>query len=326
MKNKTILVTGGAGYIGSHACKAMSRAGYNPVSYDNLINGHVWAVKWGPLVIGDINDRNKLDEVMLKYKPDAVVHFAAHAYVGESVVNPGKYYRNNVAGTLSLLESMRDHGINKLVFSSTCATYGIPDVTPIDEGHIQSPINPYGMSKLMIENILRDFDRAHNIRSVSLRYFNAAGADVEVDVGESHDPETHLIPLILDACMGKSSSIKIFGNDYPTPDGTCIRDYIHVTDLADAHVLALKALENGALTTSYNLGNGKGYSIKEVILAAEAVTGKNIPLEYVSRREGDPPQLVGDATRALKELKWKPKYDNIESIIETAWNWHRKIR
>lgn len=326
MKSKNILVTGGAGYIGSHTCKAISKAGYEPICYDNLVNGHEWAVKWGPLIVGDINDRNKLDEVMTAYKPEAVIHFAAYAYVGESVINPGKYYRNNVAGTLSLLESMRDHGIDKLVFSSTCATYGIPSTLPITEDNIQNPINPYGQSKLMIENILKDFSLAHKLRSISLRYFNAAGADIDGEIGEIHNPETHLIPLILDVCLGKASSIKIFGNDYSTPDGTCIRDYIHVTDLANAHVLALNALEHGMETNSYNLGNGKGYSIKEVITAAESVTNRKIPVEYVSRRKGDPSQLIGDATRALIELKWKPEYKDIALIIETAWNWHKKIK
>lgn len=326
MKSKNILVTGGAGYIGSHTCKAISKAGYQPICYDNLVNGHEWAVKWGPLVVGDINDRTKLDELIRKYNPDAVIHFAAYAYVGESVINPGKYYRNNVAGTLSLLESMRDCGVNNLVFSSTCATYGVPNLIPIAEDHVQNPINPYGLSKLMVENILKDFSVAHKLRSISLRYFNAAGADVDGEIGELHCPETHLIPLILDVCLGKTSSIKIFGNDYPTPDGTCIRDYIHVTDLANAHVLALKALENGAETTSYNLGNGKGYSIKEVISAAAAITKKEIPIEYSSRRKGDPPKLIGDAALALKELGWNPEYTDINVIIETAWNWHKKYQ
>ena len=229
-----ILVTGGAGYIGSHACKALAKAGYTPIAYDNLVYGHEWAVKWGPFEQGDILDRKRLDEVIKKYRPAAIMHFAAFAYVGESVEQPGKYYRNNVTGSLTLLEAMRDHGVPYIIFSSTCATYGEPEQIPIPENHKQSPINPYGHSKLMIEQMLSDFDVAHGIRSVSLRYFNAAGADPDGETGEDHDPETHLIPLVLDAAIGKRPSITIFGDDYDTPDGTCIRDYIHVTDLASA--------------------------------------------------------------------------------------------
>lgn len=316
-----IFVTGGAGYIGSHACKALAQAGYTPISYDNLVYGHRWAVKWGPLEEGDITDRARLNEVIAKYQPAAIMHFAAYAYVGESVQDPGKYYRNNVAGTLTLLEVMRDHGIDKFIFSSTCATYGIPDSVPIREDHPQRPINPYGASKLMIERILRDFDTAHGLRSISLRYFNAAGADPDGDIGEAHDPETHLIPLVLDAAAGKRSSINVFGDNYDTPDGTCIRDYIHVTDLANAHVLALKALEGGAKTTAYNLGNGYGFSVKEVIETAERVVGKTVPVEIGQRRAGDPSRLVGDSTLIRKALKWYPRYAELQLMISSAWNW-----
>lgn len=250
---KHILVTGGAGYIGSHACKALALAGYTPVAYDNLVYGHESAVKWGPFEKGDISDRKRLDQVIEKHRPAAVMHFAAYAYVGESVDDPGKYYRNNVVGTLTLLEAMRDHSIDQFVFSSTCATYGVPQQMPIAEDHTQQPINPYGASKLMVEQMLRDFGVAHGLRAISLRYFNAAGADPDAEIGEDHDPETHLIPLVLDAAAGRRESIAVFGDDYATPDGTCIRDYIHVTDLASAHVLALQALESGAESNAYNL-------------------------------------------------------------------------
>jgi UDP-arabinose 4-epimerase len=323
-KNKAILVTGGAGYIGSHACKALAQAGYSPITFDNLVYGHKWAVRWGPLEEGDIADRARLDSVIARFKPAAIMHFAAHAYVGESVQDPGKYYRNNVAGTLVLLEAARDHGIDKLIFSSTCATYGVPKSMPICEDHPQDPINPYGASKLMMERILQDFAQAHRLRSISLRYFNAAGADPDGEIGEAHDPETHLIPLVLDTAAGRRSAIQIFGHDYDTPDGTCVRDYIHVSDLAQAHVLALHALEGGASTTAYNLGNGKGFSVREVIATAERVTGRLVSTEIAPRRPGDPARLVGDATRAKAELSWQPRYGDLEKILETAWCWHQK--
>jgi UDP-arabinose 4-epimerase len=326
MNSKRILVTGGAGYIGSHACKALAQEGYTPVVFDNLVYGHPWAVKWGPLEVGDITDRKKLDAVISQYKPSAVIHFAAYAYVGESVRDPAKYYRNNVAGTLTLLEAAREHGVERLIFSSTCATYGVPKSLPIKENHPQIPINPYGASKLMVERILADFDLAHNFRSISLRYFNAAGADPECEIGEAHRPETHLIPLVLDAAAGLRPNIQIFGDDYETPDGTCIRDYIHVTDLAKAHVLALRALEQGADTTSYNLGNGKGYSVKELISTAIEVTGKPIPIQISPRRNGDPARLVGDAARAMSVLGWVPQYSQMNVILETAWRWHNKLK
>ena len=317
-----VLVTGGAGYIGSHACKALAQAGYQPVAFDNLVYGHEWAVQWGPLERGDIADRVRLDAVFAKYRPIAIMHFAAYTYVGESVQDPGKYYRNNVAGTLTLLEAARDHGIRQFIFSSTCATYGVPQQTPIREDHPQNPINPYGASKWMIERILADFDRAHGLRSISLRYFNAAGADPEGQTGEAHDPETHLIPLVLDAATGKRAAIQLFGDDYDTPDGSCIRDYIHVTDLAAAHVLALQSLQRGGQSDCYNLGNGLGYSVKEVIAVAQAVTGRTIPVQMAPRREGDPARLVGDARKAISELGWTPQFHQLDRIIETAWRWH----
>ena len=319
-----ILVTGGTGYIGSHACKALAQAGYTPVSYDNLVYGHRWAVRWGPLAVGDINDRARLDAVIAHYQPAAVMHFAAYAYVGESVQDPGKYYRNNVAGTLTLLEALRDQGIDKLIFSSTCATYGVPEQALIDEQHPQRPINPYGVSKLMIERMLADFDTAHGLKAIALRYFNAAGADPDTEIGEDHVPETHLIPLLLDAAAGRRPALTLHGDDYDTPDGTCIRDYIHVTDLAQAHVLALQALTQGAPSTAYNLGNGQGFSVREVIDQAERVTGRPIPVHIGPRRPGDPPRLVGDARRARDQLGWQPRQDDLETILATAWRWHQR--
>lgn len=322
---KHVLVTGGAGYIGSHACKALAAAGYVPVAFDNLVYGHEWAVRWGPFVQGDILDRPALDAVMEKYQPVAVMHFAAFAYVGESVGNPIKYYRNNVSGSLCLLAAMCDRGVGKFILSSTCATYGLPDAVPIPEIHPQRPINPYGASKLMVEQILRDVGPAHGLCSISLRYFNAAGADPDGEIGESHDPETHLIPLVLDAAAGVRPEIVVHGDDYDTPDGTCIRDYIHVTDLANAHVLALRALEAGAATTAYNLGNGHGFSVKEVIDTARLVTGRDIPVRIGARRPGDPPRLVGDATRIRKELGWRPEHSDLAEMIGSAWKWHQRV-
>lgn len=321
---RAILVTGGAGYIGSHACKALKRSGYTPITYDNMVFGHDWAVKWGPLEVGDVLDRARLDEVFTRYRPAAVMHFAAFAFVGESNENPGKYYRNNVGGSLTLLEAMRDHGVANFVFSSTCATYGVPDEIPITETQAQAPINPYGSTKLMVEQILRDFDTAHGIKSCALRYFNAAGADPDNEIGEAHDPETHLIPLVLDAASGKRSNVAVFGTDYDTRDGTCIRDYVHVTDLADAHVLALQALESGAASSVYNLGNGTGFSVQEVIESVGRVTGKEVPVVFTDRRPGDPPALVGDAARACAELGWKPQLFEIDRIVATAWAWHQR--
>jgi UDP-arabinose 4-epimerase len=318
---KVILVTGGAGYVGSHACKALAQAGYVPVTLDNMAYGHEWAVRWGPLEPGDILDRQRLDEVFQKHRPEAVMHFAGFAYVGESVENPGKYYRNNVAGTITLLEAMRDHAVKRIVFSSSCATYGVPQQVPIAESHPQNPINPYGASKLMAERMLDDFGRAHGIGSMCLRYFNAAGADPDAETGEDHDPETHLIPLVLYAASGRRPSIAIFGTDYPTPDGTCIRDYIHVSDLATAHVMALRSLEQGAQSGKFNLGTGQGHSVMEVLAVARRVTGRAIQAEVMPRRPGDPPRLVADATRAAAELGWKPAHASLETQIQHAWNW-----
>jgi UDP-arabinose 4-epimerase len=322
--DRTVLVTGGAGYVGSHACKALAGAGYTPVVFDNLVYGHEAAVRWGPLARGNILDRAELDAAFRQYSPCAVMHFAAYAYVGESVENPGKYYRNNFCGTLNLVEAMRDHGVDKLIFSSTCATYGVPRSLPIPESHEQVPINPYGRSKLMIEQLLRDFDHAHALRSVSLRYFNAAGADPDGETGEDHDPETHLIPLVLDAAAGLRPHITVYGTDYPTGDGTCIRDYIHVTDLARAHLLALQYLGNGGSTSVYNLGNGKGFSVTEVINAARRVTGREIPVVIGARRPGDPPALVGDASLIRAQLGWEPRLGSLEDMVGTAWRWHRR--
>ena len=314
-----ILVTGGAGYIGSHACKALARAGYTPVSYDNLVYGHEWAVKWGPLERGDISDTARLVDVIRAYRPAAVMHFAAFAYVGESVTDPAKYYGNNVAGTLSLLDAMRHNGVDRIVFSSTCATYGTPEVLPINEDAPQNPINPYGASKLMIERILGDYGAAYGLHSVALRYFNAAGADGEGELGEAHDPETHLIPLVLDAAAGQRPHITVFGEDYPTPDGTCIRDYIHVTDLAEAHVLAMAKLGRQALRPAYNLGTGRGTSVDEIIAAARAVTGRDIKIVKDARRAGDPAVLFADPGRAHHDLGWVPRHSSVTEIVETAW-------
>ncbi len=320
----TVLVTGGAGYIGSHTCKALSAAGYTPVTYDNLIFGHSEAAQWGPLEIGDIADRQRLDEVISQHQPTAILHFAAFAYVGESVADPGKYYRNNVAGSLNLLEAARDNQINRFVFSSTCATYGIPQTLPITEDEPQKPINPYGHSKLMVEQMLADFGTAHDIGWIALRYFNAAGADPDNQIGEDHDPETHLIPLVLDAASGRRDSITVFGSDYDTPDGTCIRDYIHVSDLAEAHVLALQHLEAGSESGAYNLGNGTGYSVRDVISVAEKVTGLKVPVIEGGRRPGDPARLISDASQAHDMLGWQPKICDLEEIVGTAWAWHQR--
>jgi UDP-arabinose 4-epimerase len=322
---ETVLVTGGAGYVGSHACKALARAGYFPVTFDSLVTGHEWAVKWGPLEQGDILDRARLDEVLTQYRPSAVMHFAAFAYVGESVTDPGKYYRNNVVGSLNLLEAARDRGIDRFVFSSTCATYGTPDQLPISEDSPQAPINPYGASKLMVERMLADFSEAYGLRSIALRYFNAAGADPECEIGEHHDPEPHLIPLVLDAACGRRPNVTIFGTDYDTPDGTCVRDYIHVTDLVGAHVKALQALERGVISNFYNLGNGQGFSVREVIDAVERTTNLPVETRHGARRAGDPAALISDATKARDQLGWQPATVDLDEIICTAWAWHQKM-
>ena len=325
-KNETVLVTGGAGYVGSHTCKALAAAGYEPITYDNLIYGHQRAVKWGPFERGDILDTARLSQVIDTYRPWAVVHFAAFAYVGESVTDPAKYYRNNLAGTLSLLDVMRAHGIGHIVFSSTCATYGIPETIPITEDAPQRPINAYGSSKLMVERVLNDYGAAYGLKSVALRYFNAAGADPDGEIGEDHDPETHLIPLVLDAALGVRPEITMFGNDYGTPDGTCIRDYIHVSDIADAHVLALSRLKTASLDAAYNLGTGTGVSVAQIIEAARKITKRDIRVVKGPRRAGDPAVLVADPRRVRQGLGWTPRYPTINPIIETAWNWNLRLR
>ena len=321
---KFIIVTGGAGYIGSHVCKGLALAGYTPVSYDNLEHGHAWAVQWGPLETGNILDAAALDQLFHKYRPRAVMHFAAYAYVGESVNNPGKYYRNNVVGTHTLLERMLHHGIADFIFSSSCAVYGIPDQIPIPEGHTRNPINPYGRTKYIVELMLDDYFRTNDLRYVSLRYFNAAGADPDSEIGETHEPETHLIPLVLRNAAGLSPHIEIYGEDYETPDGTCIRDYIHVTDLADAHIRALEYLLQGGKSRSFNLGTETGFSVREIVDHSAKVTGKKISVKTGVRRPGDPPCLVADASSIRSELGWTARYSRIEDILTTAWEWQVK--
>lgn len=320
---KSVLVTGGAGYIGSHTCKALAQTGFYPITLDNMVYGHEWAVNWGPLEKGDTRDSDKVLRIIERYKPVAVIHFAAFAYVGESVSNPQKYYDNNVAGTLGLLDAMLRAGLDKLIFSSTCATYGVPSDGTIQESHAQNPINPYGQSKNMVEQILKDFDSAYDLRSIALRYFNAAGADPDCEIGEDHDPETHLIPLVLDAASGRRQDITIFGSDYDTPDGTCIRDYVHVSDLADAHVNALEYLLDGGPSDALNLGTGTGSSVRRIIDVAKSVTGYEITSVEGPRRPGDPPSLVAAPGRAQHVLGWQPKLSDIEAIISTSWAWHQ---
>ena len=317
-----VLVAGGAGYIGSHSCKALHAAGYQPVVFDNLSTGHDWAVRWGPLEIGDIGDPAALQDVIARHRPVAIVHFAADALVGESVTDPAKYYRNNTLGSFTLLEAARAAGIRNVVFSSTCASYGIPSVIPIAEDHPQSPINAYGSSKLAVEHMLAHYAPAYGLSSVSLRYFNAAGASPDGDLGEEHDPETHLIPLAIGAVLGTRPPLQIFGTDYDTPDGTAIRDYIHVCDLAEAHVAALRYLLAGGETTRLNLGTGKGLSVREIIALVSEVTGRPVPIQEGPRRAGDPPVLVADAARAASLLGWKPRLNTPRDIVESACRWH----
>ena len=324
MNNDVILVTGGAGYIGSHTCKVLKAQGYTPITYDNLVYGHERAVQWGPFEHGDILDSAALSRVFKKYHPIAVIHFAAFAYVGESVKDPGKYYTNNVAGTINLLEMMRKCGCKHIIFSSTCATYGIPESLPLVETAEQRPINPYGRSKLMIEQILADYDMAYETRHIILRYFNAAGADPGGEIGEDHTPETHLIPLVIEAALGRRDSIEVFGADYDTPDGTAIRDYIHVTDLAHAHVKALEILRHKGKSDFFNLGTGTGNSVKEIIEEARFACKKEVPVVYGPRRPGDPPELVADAEKANTLLGWTPEYSDLKTIIETARRWHSR--
>jgi UDP-glucose-4-epimerase GalE len=317
-----ILVTGGAGYIGSHTCKLLASGGHLPIAYDNLSRGQRDAVRWGPLEIGDIVDGDTLQAVVEKYRPDAVMHFAALAYVGESVERPLDYYRNNVAGSAALIETLLRCGTIPFIFSSSCATYGVPEQLPILEEHQLQPVNPYGHSKLFVERILADAGAAHGLRWASLRYFNAAGADPDGEIGECHEPETHLIPLVLKAAR-EGTAVRIFGADYDTPDGTCVRDFVHVNDIADAHLRALDHLMAGGESFTVNLANARGYSVKEVIAAAERICGCAIHAVATPRRPGDPPILIGDASGARKLLGWKPERSELSQQIGDAWNWMR---
>jgi UDP-glucose 4-epimerase len=318
-----ILVAGGAGYIGAHTCLDLFAKGFTPVVYDNLSNGHAEFVKWGKLEIGDIRDRRRLDEVLAKHKPQAIIHFAAAIEVNESVRDPGRYYENNVGGTITLLRAAQAAGIDKIVFSSTCATYGMPLSIPMDEGHPQSPINPYGQSKLIVEQILKDLDRYQGLRSVILRYFNAAGADPEGKIGEWHSPETHAIPIALETALGRRPYFQVLGTDYETRDGSCVRDFIHVLDLADAHTRAIEHLLNNGKSLALNLGTGHGTTVKELLDQVGRVVGKTIDVKYGPRRDGDSPALIADNTLAKRTIGWSPRHD-LKSIIDTAWNWHSK--
>ena len=316
----SILVVGGAGYIGSHAARALRRHGYEAIIYDNLSRGHAFLADGFELVVADIADRTPLTQVMKRV--DAVMHFAAHSQVGESVLNPRIYFQNNAEAGLTLLNTALDAGVRKFIFSSTCAVYGTPEKIPITEDTPRQPVNPYGTSKLFFENALEAYDRAYGLRYMSLRYFNAAGADESGEIGELHDPETHLIPAALKAVTGERGELELFGSDYPTPDGTCIRDYIHVNDLANAHVLALRQIEAGNSSAALNLGTGVGCSVKEVIAMVEDVTGSKVPRRTAPRRPGDPPELVADPSRAQAVLKWKPTR-SLREIVQTAWQWEQ---
>ena len=317
-----VLVTGGAGYVGSHTTKVLVHSGFQPVVLDSLQAGHRWAARWGPLVVGDLADTGLLQAVLREYRVEAVIHFAAHAYVAESIADPRKYFRNNVANTLNLLEAMLDNGVRHIVFSSSCAGYGIPEAIPIREDHPQRPVNPYGESKVFVERVLDWYGRACGLRWMALRYFNAVAADPEGEIGEEHEPETHLLPLVIQAALGQRPFVEIYGTDYPTPDGTAIRDYVHVTDLGEAHVLALRYLADGGSSLALNLGTGKGHSVREVIQAVERVGGRRVPVREAGRRAGDPPALVADASRAVQVLGWRPRYPELDSLVEAAWRWH----
>lgn len=323
MQDVPVLVVGGAGYIGSHTAKLLARRGYAPVVYDNFSRGSRELVRWGPVFEGDIADRARLDAVIAEVRPAGCIHFAAYAYVGEAVANPALYYRNNVAGTLTLLEALVAGGVDKVVFSSTCSTFGHVD-RPIDEDTPQAPENPYGQTKLVVERMLREFDTAYGLRSVALRYFNAAGADPEGEAGSLHEPETRIIPRALMAAAGRIPHLEVFGTDYPTPDGTALRDYVHVSDLAEAHVLALGRLLAGGPTDAFNLGTGTGTSVREILSATERATGLPVPVRYVPRRAGDPPMLVADVTKARDVLGFRPRLTEIDEIVATAWRWHKK--
>jgi UDP-glucose-4-epimerase GalE len=321
-----VLVTGGAGYIGSHTCKELARSGFLPIVYDDLRRGHREAVQWGPLEVGALDDLARLREVITRHRPIAVIHLAAYAYVGESMSDPAKYYANNVHGSLSLFEAMRESGLDVIVYSSSCATYGVPERVPIGEEAPQRPINPYGATKLMVERILHDFGAAYGFRWTALRYFNAAGASPEGDIGESHDPETHLIPRALMAAAGALDSLEIMGDDYPTPDGTAVRDYVHVVDIAHAHVLALRRLLAGGRSCALNLGTGRGCSVFEIVRAVERLTAASVPANVTPRRPGDPPVLVAETQRAAQELGFRPKYVDVVEVVETAWRWYVRRR
>jgi UDP-glucose-4-epimerase GalE len=318
---RCVLVTGGAGYIGSHTCKALARSGYVPVAFDNLVHGHRTAVRWGPFIHGDLADDDLVRRVLKDYAVEAVLHFAGYAYVGESMRKPGKYFRNNFGNTITLLDAMRAEGVQRIVFSSTCATYGAPEWLPIGEDHPQRPVNPYGESKLFVERALGWYAADSSLRYASLRYFNAAGADADGEIGEDHDPETHLIPLAIDAAMRIGPELQIFGTDYATPDGTAIRDYVHVTDLAQAHVAALEWLRRDQRNLCANLGTGQGYSVREVIRMVEEVGGRPVPVKEGPRRRGDPASLVAARSAALAELGWTPGHSDLRNIIATAWSW-----
>lgn len=323
----TVLVTGGAGYVGSQTCKALAHAGFTPVTYDNLASGNRWAVRFGPLEVGDILDGPRLHEVIRAHQPAAVMHFAAFALVDESMAEPARYYRNNVLGTLNVLDACRMHDVEPFVFSSSCAVYGMAAEVPIVEDLSKNPVNPYGASKLMAERILDDYAMAYGLRHASLRYFNAAGADLDGELGEARVIETHLIPLALDAVLGKRSPLRIMGDDYPTPDGTAVRDYVHVVDLAEAHVAALRRLLAGKPPFALNLGSGKGYSVRQVVDAIERLTDYRVPCVMAPRRPGDAPALVADSARARRELNLAfPLSNDLDRIIETAWQWHRRSK
>ena len=320
----TILVTGGAGYIGSHACKALARRGHRPVVYDNLSRGHEWAVKWGPLEKGELVDHERLEAVLRAHRPAAVMHFAALAYVGESVAEPARYYSANVVGTLTLLEAMRAQGVARMVLSSSCSLYGRGQTQPIPESAPLVPVSPYGFTKLASERLLQDCCQAYGFAGTALRYFNAAGADPDGEIGEVHDPETHFIPNLLETAAGRKDVMQLFGDDYPTRDGTCVRDYIHVTDLAAAHVAALERPQTAGEFIALNLGTGRGHSLKEILKLAEQVTGRTIRHEVAPRRAGDPPYAVADASRAQRELGWTPRHSTMDEILRTAWAWHAR--
>jgi len=322
--SQSILVTGGAGYVGSHACKALANAGYRPVVYDNLSRGHREAVRWGPLVEGELHDTGRLAATLRQHQVAAVMHFAAFAYVGESMTEPETYYRNNVGGTLALLAAMREAGVATIVFSSTCAVYGMPEHLPIRETTAKAPLNPYGETKLAIERALSWYAGAYGLRYLALRYFNAAGADPDGEIGEDHEPETHLIPRVLRAALGTGEPVEIYGTDYPTPDGTAIRDYIHVSDLADAHVRGLGHLASGGESAALNLGTGSGCSVRQVIDAVERIGGRPVPRREAPRRPGDPPELVADPALARARLGWQPRYSDLDAIIGTTLAWETR--